>query len=185
MDIKFRPAVTDQDFEGILTLQQQNLYTTINKEEQEQQGFVFAEHTLELLKTMATELPQVIAVANDRVVGYSLAMTANMKAIVPSIIPMFDAFEHCIYKGRPLTSYRYMVGGQVCVDRSFRGQGMLSKLYHATRDLVGNEYQFCVTEISSRNLLSLKIHQRMGFKVISTYRDSLELWNVVLWDFER
>jgi len=185
MDILFRTASTDQDFEGILALQQQNLYTAISKEAQEQQGFVFAQHTVALLKTMAAELPQVIAVADNQVVGYNLAMTANMKSVVPSIIPMFDAFENCIYKGKPLTSYRYIVGGQVCVAQAFRGQGLLSKLYQATKNLASNEYQFCVTEISTRNLLSLKIHQRMGFKVIGTYYDGQEHWNVVLWDFGR
>lgn len=185
MEIELKAAATPHDFEGILSLQQQNLYTSISKEEQEQQGFVFAEHNLELLKNMANELPQVVAIADNKVVGYNLAMTASMKHIVPSIIPMFEAFENCMYKGKPLTAYKYMVGGQVCVNKDFRGQGLLGKLYHATKNLVGPDYECCVTEISTRNLLSLKIHQRMGFEIVGTYHDGLELWNVVLWDFKR
>lgn len=185
MEFLLKAATTAHDFEGILSLQQQNLYTSISQEQQEQQGFVFAEHNLELLHTMAAELPQVVAIADNKVVGYNLAMTANMKHILPSIIPMFEAFENCMYKDKPVTAYKYIVGGQVCVDQNFRGHGLLSKLYHTTKDLVATDYECCVTEISARNLLSLKIHQRMGFEVVGTYHDSVEQWNVVLWDFER
>ncbi|WP_199139267.1 GNAT family N-acetyltransferase [Pedobacter sp. ASV12] len=183
MNIQFKAATTDQHFEGILALQQKNIYTSLSIAEQQQQGFVFAEHNMELLKTLAAELPQVVALANEKVVGYNLAMTASMKSIIPSIIPMFDAFERCTYQNKALTSYPYIVGGQVCVDQNFRGNGLLSKLYHATKDLVDKDYQLCVTEISTRNHLSLKIHQRMGFEVINTYQDDKELWNIVLWDF--
>lgn len=185
MDIQFKAATTNRHFEGILALQQKNIYTALSPATQQQQGFVFAEHNMELLKALAAALPQVVALANDEVVGYNLAMTANMKSMIPRIVPMFDAFERCIYQGKALTNYRYIVGGQVCVDQNFRGKGLLSQLYHATKDRVGKEYQLCVTEISTRNLLSLKIHQRMGFEVISTYQDTEETWNIVLWDFHR
>lgn len=48
MEFTFKIASTKQDFEQILALQRQNLYTLISQEDQEKQGFVFAEHTLEL-----------------------------------------------------------------------------------------------------------------------------------------
>ncbi|AMP99588.1 Acetyltransferase (GNAT) family [Pedobacter cryoconitis] len=74
-----------------------------------------------------------------------------------------------------------MVGGQVCVHHDFRGQGLLNQLYQETKNRVGNLYQLCVTEISTRNINSLKVHQRMGFEIIGTYSDEKELWNVVAW----
>ena len=36
---------------------------------------------------------------------------------------MFTEFERCEYKGKPLSKYRFVVGGQVCVDKEFRGHG--------------------------------------------------------------
>jgi hypothetical protein len=66
MDIVFDVASTDQHFEQILQLQRKNLVTSISAEQQAQQGFVFAEHTIELLKQMAAELPQVIAISKAK-----------------------------------------------------------------------------------------------------------------------
>jgi len=184
-DIVLEVATTDQHFNQILRLQKENLYSSISVEQQAQQGFVFAEHNLELLKKMAAHLPQVIAVSEEKVVGYNLAMPSSMRNELPSLIPMFNEFDQCNYSNKPLAAYNYIVGGQVCVHRDFRGLGLLRSLYHETRDKIGQEYQLCVTEISTRNARSLKVHQRMGFEIIGTYQDEKELWNVVAWKFEK
>jgi GNAT superfamily N-acetyltransferase len=184
MEIVFDIASTDQHFEQILQLQKQNLFSEISKEQQAQQGFVFAEHTLKLLKMMAAHLPQVIAVSNAKVIGYNLAMPVSMKNEIPSLVPMFTEFERCQYNGKPLSAYSFIVGGQVCVHKDFRGHGLLSKLYHETRNRLSSGYQLCVTEVSARNTNALKAHQKMGFEVVSTYHDGKELWKVVVWDLE-
>ncbi|HXG64650.1 MAG TPA: GNAT family N-acetyltransferase, partial [Blastocatellia bacterium] len=142
------------------------------------------EHTVPLLKMMAAHLPQVIAVSNGKVIGYNLAMSVSMKNVMPSLAPMFTEFERSTYKGKPLSTYRFMVGGQVCVDKDFRGQGLLRRLYHEARDRLPAGYQLCVTEVAARNSISLKAHQKMGFEVVSSYHDGKELWNVVVWDLE-
>ena len=184
MEIVFDIASTDQQFEQILQLQRKNLVSEISADQQAQQGFVFAEHTVPLLKRMASELPQVIAVSSGRVVGYNLAMPASMKNEIASLVPMFTEFERCEYKGKPLSKYRFIVGGQVCVDKEFRGHGLLSRLYHETKNRVSSDYQLCVTEVSARNNHGLKAHQKMGFEEVSTYHDGKELWKVVVWDME-
>jgi len=183
MEIVFETAVTDHHFEQILDLQKQNLYSSLSPEQQVQQGFVFAEHTMDRLKTMAAEIPQVIALYDGKVVGYNLAMTSGMKNILPSLVPMFEEFEKTVFKGKLLGEYKYMVGGQICVAAAFRGQGLLSKLYQETRRRIPESYQLCVTEISDRNQNSLKTHQKMGFEIAGSYHDGQEPWNVVVWEF--
>jgi hypothetical protein len=84
MEIALTIASTAQHFEQILHLQQQNVGRALTVEQQAQQGFVFAEHTLALLHLMAAHLPQVIAVSHDTVIGYNLAMPVSMKQAMPS-----------------------------------------------------------------------------------------------------
>ncbi len=185
MEITFETASTGEQLEQILALQRANLFSGLSEEKQAKEGFVFAEHTLALLKRFAEELPQVIAVSEGRVVGYNLGMPVSMRESMPSLVPMFEEFERCEYRGRPLADYRYMVGGQVCVASDFRGHNLLSRLYHETRDRLPPGYQLCVTEVAARNSRGLHAHQKMGFEVVSTYRDEKELWKVVVWDLER
>jgi ribosomal protein S18 acetylase RimI-like enzyme len=182
MEIIFDMASTDQHFEQILQLQKQNLFSELSPERQAQQGFVFAEHNMSLLKRFAEELPQVIALNNDKVVGYNLGMPVSMRNEIASLVPMFDEFDRSEYKGKPLASYRYMVGGQVCVHKDFRGHGLLNKLYHETKNRLPSGYQLCVTEVAARNTAGINAHQKMGFEVVSTYHDGKELWKIVVWD---
>lgn len=182
MEIIFDVASTDQHFEQILQLQKENLFSAISAERQAQQGFVFAEHNITLLKRFAVELPQVIALSNDKVVGYNLGMPVSMRNEIASLVPMFEEFDRCEYKGKPLASYKYMVGGQVCVHKDFRGRGLLNKLYHETKNKLPSGYELCVTEVAARNPAGMKAHQKMGFEVVSSYDDGKELWNIVIWD---
>lgn len=184
-EISFIPATTTAHFEQIIELQKQNLYSAISTEQQAQEGFVFAEHTVSLLQLMAAEVPQIIALHNNKIIGYNLAMTAAMEKELHSLEPMFLEFTKSNYQGKPLTNYRFFVGGQVCVDKNYRGLGLLSKLYRETANAVSPDYQLCVTEVSVRNEKSLKAHQKMGFEVISTYHDGKELWNVIAWDIRK
>ena len=43
----------------------------------------------------------------------------------------------------------------------------------------------CVTEIATRNRVSVRAHERMGFEALSTYSDGREEWVIVAWDLSR
>lgn len=183
LSIAFETAETDQHFEQILALQRKNHFSAISEEEQLNNGFVFASHDLQQLKLMSLQVPQIIAVCEGKVIGYNLAMTGSMENILPSLIPMFNEFKRWDYEGKPLMDYNFIVGGQVCIDHDFRGRGLIGELYRKTRDTVGKDYELCVTEISIRNVNSLKAHQRIGFEVLGTYDDGVEVWNLVVWKY--
>jgi hypothetical protein len=176
-------ASSAQHFEQILDLQRRYHARSLSPDAQEREGFVFAEHSLPLLRRLSAELPQAIAVANEGVVvGYCLSMSLSLRDEIPSLVPMFDQFGRCAYRGRPLSSFRFFVGGQVCVDRAYRGRGLLARLYEQVRLSAPNTYDLCVTEIAVRNQVSIRAHQRMGFETISTYSDGSEDWVIVAWD---
>jgi GNAT superfamily N-acetyltransferase len=179
-------ASSVQHFEQILDLQRRYHGSALSRDAQEREGFVFAEHSVPLLRRMSAELPQAIAVANDDVVvGYCLSLCLSLRHELPTLAPMFEQFSRCAYHGRPLTSFRFFVGGQVCVDRAYRGRGLLARLYEQVRQSAPSSYELCVTEIAVRNQVSLRSHERMGFEAIATYSDGSEAWVIVAWDLAR
>lgn len=175
-------AHSDSDLEQIVALQRRYLRHVLSVEEQNKEGFVYAQHDVPLLRKMAAELPQAIAVASGRVVGYCLSLPVSLRRELPMLEPMFVQFDRCSYMGRPLPSYRFFVGGQVCVDRDFRGHGLLGRLYHEIRRSLRRPYELCVTEIATRNRVSVRAHEKIGFQPVMTYSDGSEEWVVVAWD---
>jgi GNAT superfamily N-acetyltransferase len=175
-------ASTDEHLRQILALQGRYHLRATPAEAQAAEGFVYAEHTLPLLRRMAAVSPQAIALSQDQVVGYCLSLPTTMSSEVPALVPMFEQLERFRYRGQPLSARRFFVGGQVCVDREHRGQRLLQRLYEHLRLLLASSHELCVTEISSRNVVSLRAHEKMGFERIASYDGGAETWIVVAWD---
>jgi GNAT superfamily N-acetyltransferase len=182
MALHFDIARSPAHFDQILALQQRNLLAVVDPDERATQGFVYARHTRALLEAMAAELPQVVALDGGRVVGYTLAMPASMREAIPQLVPMFEQFDRTRWRGRVLSAYRYMVGGQVCVDHGYRGRGLMRALYQECRRRLPPDYELCVTEVSERNAVSLRAHLRMGFETAASYRDADDLWHILVWE---
>jgi hypothetical protein len=171
------------DLEGILSLQQVNLLTHLSQEEKAEQGFVTIQHNLDQLEAMHAIAPHVLAKEKDQVVGYVLAMTLASRELVPLMVPLFENFEQLEIGGKKVTDYNPMVVGQVCVGKSQRGTGLFDKLYTAYREEYAGTYDFAITSIALSNHRSLAAHQRLGFKVLHTFQDSLHPWSIVYWDW--
>src|SRR5262249_4486896 len=129
-------ASSDQHFEQILALQRRYHTRSLSAEAQAQEGFVFAQHSVPLLRRMAAELPQAVALVDNVFVGSCLSLPLSFRNDLPSLAPMFDQFSGGEYGGRPLSDLSFFVGGQVCVDRAYRGRRLLARLYDHVRESV-------------------------------------------------
>ena len=181
--IATRPASGQTELTGILSLQQQNLKENLPAAERESQGFLTVRHDLETLTIMHQLAPSIVSVEEGKVVAYALTMLPETRKLVPILEPMFETLDQLQYQGKPLNQYRYYVMGQVCVDRHYRGQGLFDRLYAAHREHYGSRFDFMLTEISVHNPRSIKAHERVGFKTIHQYRDAVDDWLVVVWDW--
>jgi ribosomal protein S18 acetylase RimI-like enzyme len=96
---------------------------------------------------------------------------------------MFHHLEELSYKDQPLFSYQFYCMGQICVDRPFRGMGLVNELYQKHKEVYRSKYDLLLTEISTSNIRSQKAHEKVGFSTIHTYTDALDEWNVVVWEW--
>jgi ribosomal protein S18 acetylase RimI-like enzyme len=180
----YKRVSEENELKAILALQQLNLKENIPAEEKEDEGFLTLSHSLNVLKLMHVQMPSIIAKDNDQLAGYALVMTADCRNLVPDLESMFTVFDTLNYLDRPLSEWRYYVMGQICVARKYRGQGVFDGLYNKHKELMQNNYDLLITEISRSNQRSLKAHERVGFKTIHTHKDELDDWLVVAWDFK-
>src|SRR3982750_2640262 len=127
--VHYLTSTTQHDLQGILDLQKRNLPANLSQEEIKGQGFVPVNHNMDDLRNMNEIEEHVIAKANNQVVAYLLAMTAHSKHDIPVLVPMFELLEDLQYKGKKLSAQNYIVIGQACVDKPFRGQGVFDGIY--------------------------------------------------------
>jgi GNAT superfamily N-acetyltransferase len=182
--LTYTTAQSEKDLLGILKLQKNNLSSNLTPEEISSQGFVTVAHSFANLKKMNDIEQHVICKEDDNVVAYVLAMTPQSQHDIPVLVPMFEAFEKVMHKGRKISTYRYIIVGQVCVDKNYRGQGIFDRCYEEYRRTFHKRYDFAITEIDSRNARSISAHKRIGFSEAFRYRsaDKVE-WSIVIWQW--
>jgi len=184
--IKYTSTENDADLEGILRLQKINLAASLQADEILSQGFVTVDHSYDQLKRLNDFEKHIIVKDNDRVIGYLLAMTKDCRSDIPVLIPMFTEFDNINHAGKKISEYNYIAVGQVCIDKQYRGIGILDECYKYYKNCYSSKYDFAITEIARNNQRSLKAHSRIGFKEIYTFitPDHTE-WVVVLWDWQK
>ena len=185
--ISITTVQSDADVRGILALQQANLRKNLPAEVQADQGFVTVEHDPAVLTRMNQAAPSVIAKDGDRVVGYALTMLPHFSADVPELLSLFASIDALEYAGKPLREQAYYVMGQLCVSDGYRGRQLVDRMYAHHRLTYGDRYSLLITDISSANTRSLRVHARVGFEPLYSFHDDTlnETWVVVAWDWQK
>ncbi|KAA1245297.1 GNAT family N-acetyltransferase [Aquimarina sp. RZ0] len=175
----YTTASTSRELEEILQLQQQNLAISISKEEKKKEGFVTVQHDIEILSKMNGIEPHIIAKDGDTVIGYTLCMTKDFGQDIPVLIPLFREVEKSTYRSK-----NFIVMGQVCIDKGYRGQGVFRGLYQHMKKKLQHTYDILITEVAADNLRSLQAHQAIGFKTLVTHENDGIKWHLIHWNWE-
>ena len=181
--IEIRLARDIEDIKGIKALQEANLNLNITPEEAMKEGFVAARYSLEFLQLIHAAHPSVIAVDHDTVVGYALVSTQKIREEHPLLADLFNAIDNLQYQGRSLQGKPYVVIGQLCIAKTYRGQGLVQQLYGYFRETLSKQYDCCITDVAKSNPRSLKAHLKTGFVVINSLDYGGIGWDIVLWDW--
>lgn len=146
-------VATSKDLDGIIKLQKENQIA--------QGGSLSAELSLAQIEEMMSDMPQIIAIADNKVVGFLLttSQAVNKKRNVAIVDAMFAS-----YKGNE-DSYIY---GPICVINSQRGKGLAQLLFQELLHQKPN--QEGILFIKSDNEASLKAHKKMGMHKVGSFR---------------
>ncbi len=174
-----------EEINAIKELQNLNLRPNISDEEAASQGFLTASYTLEYLESMNADAPSVIAKTGDEVVGYAMVTTQALRNGHDLMADLFNTIDRTNYGGRLLREANYVVVGQLCVAKGYRGQGLVQQMYEHFRHCYAEQFEYLVTDVAQANVRSLKAHQKAGFQVIDTLTYGGIGWDIVLWDWHR
>ena len=173
------------ELKGIQSLQQANLRKNLSDSEAKEQGFLMAEYSLDILQKKHAAGASVIAVADGKVVGYSLVAVKSIRHEHPLLADLFDTIDRLQFHGMNLSESNYVVVGQLWVAKEFRGMGLVDRLYQYFRECYADQYEFLITDVAKANHRSLKAHQKTGFQVIDELYFEGIGWDIVLWDWNQ
>ncbi|GGG37186.1 hypothetical protein GCM10011414_03220 [Croceivirga lutea] len=172
--VYYKRAETVRELEQILKIQNENLPNALTKPEIENEGFVTVCHTLEQLIEMNTAFPHTIAVYKESVVGYALSMPKEFGAEIEVLKPMFKKINE-VYSDKS-----YIVMGQICITKAYRGKGLFRGLYSAMQDFTKPKFEAIITEVDTKNTRSINAHSAIGFKELTRYFADDHEWSLIV-----
>ena len=181
--IDIRIAQSEKDLIGIKTLLSENHHSNLSKKEQYSEGFITINYSLDDLKALHEIASSVIAVDNNKVVGYALAATKHSTGIHHMLDDLIQFIENTKYQSIQLKKAKYIVVGQLCVSKSYRRQKIAQNIYKGFQRNYRSHYDYCITSVDLKNQGSLKAHRLRGFKEIQTTHYKSNSYSVVLWDW--
>ncbi len=176
-----------EEIDSLLELQRENLPINLDRQTIDSQGYVSFRYNPTIIQRMMADEPQIIARADNQVVGYALVSTIGATKTIEAAIPMLDMIAQLDYKGKPCREQKYYLVGQVCVKAGYRGIGILEAIYEGHRQVFSDRYDFAVTEVAVDNGRSLAAHHRIGFETIHVFFDDLngKEWHIIAWDLAK
>lgn len=177
---------TEEELKGIHSLLESNLAINVPDEVEDKEGFLTVAYSFEDLKRMHEVEPAIIAKNKDQVIAYVLALNPVIKNDFPILVPLLELFDSINYEGRSVSTYHYLIIGQACIEKNYRGKGVFKKIYAAYHARFRDKYDFAISEIATRNERSMNAHRRIGFIPVHEYTgpDGVQ-WTVVIFDWKK
>lgn len=157
------------DLPKILSLQDKYILKNLPPEDQ-QDGFLSIEYSLSDLERLNNELGIVVAVEDDCLYGYMIAQTIDSAINSPLVKAMVQRFPNIFFQGKMLSELKVFLYGPVCIDKEWRGRGILEGLFAVMIQTLRGQFDVGVAFVSESNPRSMRSHvTKLGMQVVDSF----------------
>jgi hypothetical protein len=163
---------TENDFQGILDLQERNLFELLSDSEKEN-GFVTTRFTSSQLKEILDERGLFVGECDGKILGYTMAAGWDYFSQWPIFPFMISRLFGYDFDGTIVSDQNTFQYGPICVDAGLRGTDAFRRIFEEMRIGVATRYPVGVTFINKVNDRSYKAHTRkLGMVVVDEFEFS-------------
>lgn len=163
-------VATTTDIDDILKLHAKYQIDTI-QEEDKKDGFVTTPFTKEELSSLIDQEQGIfIARADGEVVAYVMSASWDFWSkweMFRFMVSNLDGKQYQDIKITSANSYQY---GPVCIDKRYRGSGLLEQIFAFALEKMSKRFEILITFVNKENPRSMKAHrQKIGLDVLSEF----------------
>lgn len=159
-----------KDIDGVLALQEKYLYRNLNEIER-QDGFVTTPFTVSQIEDIIDQNGLIIALnENDIIIAYAFAGSWKYFEQWELFNYMVSRFPKMSFNGNKITTENSFQYGPVCIDKEYRGNGVLNIIFEEMRIEFIKKYPISITFINKINVISEKAHtKKLGWVVLGEF----------------
>jgi len=171
-----------QDYPALLALQEANLRENLTSEERSQ-GFLSARFSADQFAQMDAAVAVAVGSVNGQIASYLCGSTVEMNRRFPLLSAMIDCYARLQWQGRALDRYTSFVYGPVCIDRYFRGAGLLRGMYRTLLEATAVRFEIGVALVAKENSHSLAAHvDGLGMSAVGQFQFNDNSYYVLAFD---
>ena len=158
------------DIKGILELQRKNLISNLSEEERKS-GFVTTPFTVNQIEEIITQHGLFVAENSENdIIAYAFAGTWDYFQQWEIFNVMTSRFPKLSFNNSRITVKNSFQYGPVCIDKNYRGKGVLNLIFEEMRLELLKKYSISITFINKVNQVSTQAHTRkLGWKIIDEF----------------
>lgn len=170
------------DIEGVLDLQKLYLVSNLTEEEKKS-GFVTTPFSVEQLTYVINNEGLFIAKDKGKIIAYIFAESWDFFSQYPLfeyMISLFPKLKFLDFEINSTTSFQY---GPICIDKKYRGKGLINLLFEFMRIHVVKKYPLSLTFINKTNIPSYKAHtEKLKWTVIGDFQFNNNNYYILAYD---
>ena len=170
------------DIEGVLELQKLYLVSNLTEEEKKS-GFVTTPFSVEQLTYVIKNEGLFISKDNTKIIAYIFAESWDFFSQYPIfeyMISLFPKLEFLDFEINSTTSFQY---GPICIDKKYRGKGLIKTLFEFMRIHIVKRYPLSLTFINKTNVPSYKAHtKKLKWTVIGDFKFNNNEYYILAYD---
>lgn len=162
---------THFDIDGILALQDKNLYSKLNEVERKE-GFVTTPFTVVQIEQILEQNGLFVALNEDNhIIAYVFAGSWKYFEQWEIFNFMVSRFPKLSFQSNPITTENSFQYGPICIDKNYRGQGIINLIFEEMRIEFLKKYPIAVTFINKINVISEKAHtKKLDWEIIDEFQ---------------
>jgi hypothetical protein len=173
------------DIDGVLALQELYLVSNLSEEEKEF-GFVTTPFTIPQLTEVIEQQGLFIAKDNSKTIAYIFSGSwffFNQWPIFNYMITLLPDLKFLDFNITTTNSFQY---GPICIDKKYRGKGLITPLFEFMRKHIVKRYPLALTFINKTNIPSTKAHtEKLKWTIIGDFQFNNNNYFILAYDMNQ
>ncbi len=160
----------NHDIDGVLSLQEKYLYSKLTETERES-GFVTTPFTKNQIEEIIRQNGIFVAEnEHNSIIAYAFAGSWKYFEQWEIFNFMVSRFPTLSFNGSKITTENSFQYGPICIDKNYRGSGLLNLLFEEMRIEFLKKYPISVTFINKVNAISTAAHtKKLNWEIIDEF----------------
>lgn len=173
------------DINGILALQELYLVSNLSKEEKVA-GFVTTPFSIPQLTEVISQQGLFLAKDNNKIIAYIVAAGWDFFNQWPIFKHMTTLFPDLTFLDFDITTTNSFQYGPICIDKEYRGKGLITPLFEFMRIHLVKRYPLSLTFINKTNIPSTKAHtEKLNWTIIADFHFNNNNYFILAYDMNQ